>query len=58
MKSDKYLQYMKNVGGRISVGAFNDDWEPIGGTLLDSLLSNGDVIIEDLYVVLVEKIDD
>jgi len=49
---------MKNVGGRISVGAFNDDWEPIGGTLLDSLLSNGDVIIEDLYVVLVEKIDD
>jgi hypothetical protein len=56
--SDKYVQYMKNVGGRISIGAFNDDWEPIGGILLDNLINNGDVIIEDLQVVLVEKGND
>lgn len=55
MSNDKYIQYMKNVGGRISVGAFSEDWEPIGGAVLDSMLAKGEVVLDGLEVVLVNK---
>jgi hypothetical protein len=55
MPEDKYIKYMKNVGGRISIGKFHDDWDPIGGRLLQNMLNKGEVVRDGFDIVLVEK---
>lgn len=49
---DKYIQYMINAGGRVSIGKFDDDWQPIAGILLDNMITQGNVVLDDLDVVL------
>jgi hypothetical protein len=44
---DKYLQYIKNTGGKPLVSWFDDDWEPIGPTIRNEMLAAGLIDIKD-----------
>ena len=53
MSNDKYIQYMENAGGVVPIAVFGNDWEPIGGTLLDSMIRKGEVELQGMDVVLI-----
>jgi len=38
---NKYLQYITNTGGCVSVENFDEDWEPIGPDVRKMLLEKG-----------------
>ena len=46
MNYDRYIDYMKNVGGKIKIEYFDEDWEPIGPSLRKGMKEAG-LIIED-----------
>lgn len=46
MNYDRYIDYMKNVGGKIKIEYFDEDWSPIGPSLRRSMKEAG-LIIED-----------
>lgn len=37
----KYVDYLKNVGGPIALVSFDDDWEPIGLSIRARLVAAG-----------------
>jgi len=50
----KYLQYIVNTGGNVTVAGFDDDWEPIGPMVRRDLmptyiveLANGKLALTD-----------
>lgn len=46
MDYDRYINYMKNVGGKIKIDYFDEDWEPIGPELRRNMKEAG-LIIQD-----------
>lgn len=44
---DKYLQYIKNTGGKPSVSQFDDDWDPIGVFVRKDMIERNLIEIKD-----------
>jgi len=54
MACNKYISYMKKLGGEVTMKQFIDDWEPIGLNVLESMIKNNEVKVEIPYVTLTE----
>ena len=50
----KALQYVTNTGGEVKVTWFLDDFEPIGGNLIDELLEKKWITINDDVITLTD----
>lgn len=50
----RYLEYIRNAGGRVSFAAFDEDWEPIGGGIRSELFMKGLVAFSEGTVTLTD----
>lgn len=44
---EKYIKYINNCGGKVSVSNFDDDFEPIGTLIRAKLINQGLIIQSD-----------
>lgn len=52
---DKYIEYLHNTGGSVTVAEFDEDWEPIGFRVRKDLLENGMIHYQDGRIYPVQK---
>ena len=49
---DKYIEYIKNTGGKPEVGWFDEDWEPIGPLVRNDMERAGIISIKNGHIYL------